>query len=410
MNFGPVNKDGGWRRLNVLITRARKQCVVFSSIVADDIRVDPGSPRGVWALKRYLKYAEEGVVPPDVEPTGDFDSPFEKGVCEALRDAGWEVHSQIGCAGFSIDLAIVDPDAPGKYLCGIECDGATYHSSATARDRDRLRQAVLEDLGWKIIRIWSTDWFNQPDTTLARLLEQVDGVVSGHAHAVVAEERTPTQMAGGAGVPKTGGSDLKGGEARAASEGLYDGPPPGITPYERFTSRRRRGNRDTLLRASSATLAKLLSDIVGVEGPIHQNELIRVAASLYGLRAMGLAKEKLAEALNKAVKMDLTRRGGVFIWSRSMDRPPIRWRGNEDAVTSAEFICSEEVAEAAAWVVEHEFGIPRDNLPTAAIRAMGFKRIGSQLAELAEQGVRLAIDNRLVVKDANGMMSACPPE
>lgn len=411
MNFGPVNKDGGWRRLNVLITRSRRRCVVFSSIVSDDIRVEPGSPRGVQVLKRYLKYAEEGTLPLDVVPQGGFDSPFEESVFEALRKAGWELHSQVGCAGFSIDLAVIDPRAPGRYLCGIECDGATYHSSATARDRDRLRQDVLEDLGWRIVRVWSTDWYHQPDTTLTRLLEQVNDIRSRPAKGVAANTGNPsrvTERPADFAASEVRQPSVTRKETTATAAQAYDGPPPGIERYKCFTGTPR-GDRDTLLRASSATLTKLFFDITEVEGPIHQNELLRVTASLYGARVTGSAKEKLAEALNKALKKDLLRRG-MFIWPRSMERPLIRWRDAEDAVTSAELICPEEVAEAAAWVVEHEFGMPRDDLPAAAIRAMGFRRIGSQLADLAEQGVRLAIDSKLVVMDANGMMMSCSRE
>jgi very-short-patch-repair endonuclease len=110
----------------------------------------------------------------DLAPPGaDHDSPFEAEVCRALRDRGWTVHAQVGCAGFAIDLAVVDPNQPGRYLLGIECDGATYHSSPTARDRDRLRQEVLERLGWKIQRIWSADWFRRRDQIIQDLHDQL---------------------------------------------------------------------------------------------------------------------------------------------------------------------------------------------------------------------------------------------
>jgi Protein of unknown function (DUF4011)/REase_MTES_1575/AAA domain/Protein of unknown function (DUF3320) len=404
MNFGPINKEGGWRRLNVLVTRSRRRCVVFSSVVSEDIRVETGSPRGVHALKRYLKYAEEGTLPIDVMPQGGFDSPFEESVYEALRNAGWDIHSQIGCAGFSIDLGVIDPRTPGRYLCGIECDGATYHSSATARDRDRLRQDVLENLGWRIIRVWSTDWFHQPETTLARLLEQVNDINSRPIQEVAPNTSSRSRAKDHANVasPEVQRSSPTQVDAKATTAQSNDGPPPGIERYKRFSGRLR-GDRDMLLRTSVAALTELFDEIVNVEGPIHQNELVRIVATLYGARVTGSVKKKLAGALNMALEHQMVRHD-MFMWPRTMTRPLIRWRGGEDAVTSADLICPEEVAEAAAWVVEHEFGIPRDDLPAATIRAMGFKRIGSQLAELAEQGVRLATDRKLVAMDANGMM------
>src|SRR5690606_4787667 len=109
------------------------------------------------------------------QPTGrDPDSPFEEEVARALRQYGFEVDHQVGIAGFRVDLAIRDPERPGRYLLGIECDGATYHSSRSARDRDRLRQQVLEDRGWVIHRIWSMDWYHRPEGELRKVIEAVE--------------------------------------------------------------------------------------------------------------------------------------------------------------------------------------------------------------------------------------------
>jgi very-short-patch-repair endonuclease/DNA polymerase III delta prime subunit len=166
MNFGDLNKQGGERRLNVALTRARSEMVVFSSLPSDRIDLSRTSAAAVADLKHFLEFAEKGpsILGSSVfGPQGDFESPFEIAVARALKDKGWQVHPQIGVSAYRIDLGIVHPDKPGLYLAGIECDGAAYHSSATAKDRDKIRQAVLERLGWKLYRIWSTDWWtNQP--------------------------------------------------------------------------------------------------------------------------------------------------------------------------------------------------------------------------------------------------------
>jgi very-short-patch-repair endonuclease len=174
MGFGPLSRDGGERRLNVLITRAREECVVFSSITADDIDLSRGRSRGVAALKTFLSYARSGIL--DVgKPTGrDFDSDFERQVAREVEDLGYEVEAQVGVAGFFIDLAVRDPEQRGRFLLGIECDGATYHSSRSARDRDRLRQQVLEARGWTIHRVWSTDWFHRPTEQVRKIKAALD--------------------------------------------------------------------------------------------------------------------------------------------------------------------------------------------------------------------------------------------
>jgi len=180
MNFGPLNQDGGHRRLNVAITRARVGVMIFSSIRPEEIDLSRSRSAGVADLKHYLEFAAKGpralveqAVPTGMEP----ESPLEMEVIRALRDKGWTVHPQVGCSGFRVDIGVVHPQQPGSYVLGIECDGATYHSLPTARDRDRLRQLVLEDLGWKLHRVWSTDWWTDPEREIQKILARLDQLV-----------------------------------------------------------------------------------------------------------------------------------------------------------------------------------------------------------------------------------------
>ncbi|MGD0767001.1 MAG: DUF4011 domain-containing protein [Tepidisphaeraceae bacterium] len=174
-NFGPLNRQGGERRLNVAVTRARDALTIFTSIRAEDIDLSRTKARGAELLRAYLDFAERGriaLVGTETEDsTHDFDSDFEAEVARALTEKGLDVRRQIGCSGFRIDLALVHPEHPGKYVLGIECDGAAYHRSATARDRDRLRQEILESLGWKICRIWSTDWVRDSRRQIQKVLD-----------------------------------------------------------------------------------------------------------------------------------------------------------------------------------------------------------------------------------------------
>jgi len=172
MSFGAVNGDGGEKRLNVAVTRARQELHVFASITADQIDLGRTKALGVAHLKAFLDYAERGPVAlpaMDEGSLGPAESPFEEAVAAALRARGWEARTQVGVSGFRIDLGIVHPDKAGAYLAGIECDGATYHASASARDRDRIRESVLRGLGWEILRVWSTDWFKNPAEAAGRI-------------------------------------------------------------------------------------------------------------------------------------------------------------------------------------------------------------------------------------------------
>ncbi len=172
--FGPINQAVGWRRLNVLFTRSKKRMHIFSSMDSGDVIADFESVRGVKALHEFLQYCETGSLRMIATDTGaQPDNDFEISIMNLLRDNGYECRPQIGVAGYFIDLGVIDPGKPGRYLMGVECDGATYHSAKSARDRDRLRQQVLEGLGWRIRRIWSTDWFKNPHTTLKPILDEL---------------------------------------------------------------------------------------------------------------------------------------------------------------------------------------------------------------------------------------------
>ena len=175
--FGPINNADGWRRLNVLITRAKKRVEVFTSLLSTNIIITETSSRGVLALKGYLKYIESGFLNPvqksDNGKVKEADSDFEISVTNIIQMAGYETEIQVGAAGYFIDIAVKHPDNPSEFLLAVECDGATYHSSKSARDRDRLKDAVLKRMGWKVHRIWSTDWFNHRDREINRLISEI---------------------------------------------------------------------------------------------------------------------------------------------------------------------------------------------------------------------------------------------
>lgn len=177
-NFGPISGRKGDRRLNVLFSRAKIRMEVFSSMHSSSIK--DSSAGGAKVIKRFLEFCETGILEEAYEADSERgpDSIFEEEVMSALVRAGFECRSQIGVRGYFIDIGVVDPDDPTKFILGIECDGATYHSSASARERDRLRQNILENLGWKIARIWSTDWFESKEREVRRIVKTLEEIVA----------------------------------------------------------------------------------------------------------------------------------------------------------------------------------------------------------------------------------------
>lgn len=171
-NFGPISRQGGWRRLNVLFTRAKRSVAIYTSMRPEDVVIDGATPDGTKALRNYLEFARTGTLPTTVETGREPDSDFEISVMDMLKMRGYEVTPQLGVAGYRIDIAVKHPDSAGSYLAAIECDGASYHSALSVRDRDRIRQEILESLGWRgrIWRVWSTDWFRTPRQETEKLI------------------------------------------------------------------------------------------------------------------------------------------------------------------------------------------------------------------------------------------------
>jgi very-short-patch-repair endonuclease len=196
IRFGTLNQEGGENRLNVAITRARKEIVVVCSIEPDELRTDSAKNNGPKRLKDYLRYAKfisecrregaenillslndgfvrGGGANGEIHNALLFESPFEEIVYERLRSMGYAIDTQVGYSGYRIDLAVVHPDEPSKYILAIECDGATFHSAKSTRERDVMRQEFLESRGWAVERIWSRNWWKNPDRELERIRQKI---------------------------------------------------------------------------------------------------------------------------------------------------------------------------------------------------------------------------------------------
>jgi len=172
MNFGPLNRDGGERRLNVAITRAREEVVVFSSIRWDQIDLARTSARAVHDLRAFLKYAQRAATATQgdrSQAATHRDDPLVQAIAVRLRQKGWDIETEFGASDVRVDLAVRHPERPKRFLLGIETDGRNYESAATARDRDRLRSLVLGGLGWSLARVWTVDWWRDADAEVERL-------------------------------------------------------------------------------------------------------------------------------------------------------------------------------------------------------------------------------------------------
>jgi very-short-patch-repair endonuclease len=312
MNFGPLNQSGGERRLNVAVTRAREALIVFGSLRPEHIDLSRTSAIGVVHLKQFLTFAEHGARAFAVSatgPLGDFESPFEAAVAERLRARGWVVHPQIGVSGFRVDLGVVDPDAPGAFLAGVECDGATYHRAASARDRDRLRQAVLEGLGWRVLRVWSTDWWTNAGREADRLHAALDALLrESRAHRAAAsvaagaegaEARAPEVGEGDA----TGESEAAGSrDAAADTAELPTEALEGLDPVRFYDADYR------------PRLAALVDTFLRAEAPVRDERLAQRVARAHGFQRTGRRIKAAVLAVLPDACATTHEVDAVFVW------------------------------------------------------------------------------------------------
>lgn len=365
MNFGPLNHEGGERRLNVLITRARQKCEIFSNITGDDIDLSRTQSRGVACLKTYLTFAEKGTMDLPRESDREAESEFELQVYEMLTEKGYTVHQQVGCADFYIDLAIVHPEDPGRYLLGIECDGASYHSARSSRDRDRLRHAALERKGWNIYRIWSTDWFKSPNTEIAKLEQHISNLLANKACNM------PVKQAEHKPIP------VERIQVKPADDEMFSN----IDKYTVYQGRE--FNSDLVYQP--AFLSRLIYDILNVESPIHKDELIRRILGLAGLARTG---SRLQNAFDVAVGYNL-RRGLIsmkdnFLYLNGKEIK-LRSRSDLPAVSKKfEYISPEEIAMAIKTIIKSSFGMPPHEIPLSVARVFGFSRTSDDLVSRVE--------------------------
>jgi very-short-patch-repair endonuclease len=396
MSFGPLNSDGGERRLNVLISRAKLRCEVFSSITGDDIDLSRAKGRGVAALKMFLSFAQTGRLGLAEETGRDADSIFEEQVAASLANLGYDVKNQIGTAGFFVDLAVADSEKPGRFVLGIECDGAQYHSSRSARDRDRLRQNVLEAHGWVLHRIWSTDWFLRPEEETAKVVRAIE---AAKTHWREADERAADSISA---VPirftAHEEDDVDVVVAEVANE------KPDVPRYEEanFSVNRHREPHETPL----PEMMKYAVGVVSVEGPVHESEIVVRIRSLWGLARAGNRIRDAVLAAVKAAKRKGDIVGGPF-YSVPGQQAVVRNRSEIDSNTlrKPEYLPPEEVKLAIGQVVAENFGAEQDELIQAVARLFGFGSTSAQLREVVETALadlldsgQLRLDGRLVTR------------
>lgn len=396
-NFGPLNGENGWRRLNVLVTRARKSMLVFSSIRGEDINTAATSARGADLLRQFLTYAEKGRIDSaTISASAETESPFEREVLQELTTRGFDIVPQIGVAGYRIDLGVRDKEVPGRFICGIECDGVAYHNSETARDRDRLRQQVLEARGWTIVRVWSTDWFKDRSGQITRLVQLI--------HAASQEARDSKQSDDAARERLKQQAVEEQRQAEALGLALPDDVVvayvrPIATEYKLAPVDGRFAGTD-LVTAPSSQLSTAINSVVHHEGPIHEADLATRVASAWGVRTGSRILARI-QAVQSAMESSGTIvRRGEFLWRAETVCKP---RSRATVKTVADRIAPEEYQETIRLVLGTEHCFSRPQLTTEVRTVLGFARTGAALDEAIGAAIDALLESKEIGEGATGL-------
>lgn len=393
MRFGPLGQEGGERRLNVLISRAKRRCDVFASMTDEDIEPDFASTRkGVFAFKMFMQFARTGRMEMAEATARDHGSVFEEQVSEALQALGYQIHRQVGIAGFFIDLAVADPEHADRYLLGIECDGAAYHEARSARDRDRLRQAVLEDHGWIIHRVWSTDWFRRPQEQLKRVEAAIEA-----AKVELGARRARNKSA-----PRIPLEIVTVDRGDVTEIGIGTAPASGdcSVPYLEATPNRPSHVSGELHETPTGILTAMAEEVVGIEGPVHIDEIVNRIRDAWGLkRAGGRIQDTVEQAVKVALRQKRLVQAEDFYW-RPGSEPVVRDRSyaKSPSLRKPEMLPPTEIRMALVDLVGQNFGATEDQAVQATSRAFGFKSTSGMLRSVILDEIKASLDAGILSK------------
>ena len=428
MNFGPLNREGGWRRLNVAVSRARYDMIVFATLTPDQINLSRTSAAGVAALKEFMQFAASNqLYATDTAATAA--TPTRDGIadaiCNAIHNLGYETDRSIGESAYKIDIGVVDPKDPEKYLIGILLDGDSYGSAKTTRDREIAQINILEGLGWRITRVWSMDWWDNSKREINRLIDEIHKAEEDAAkaeeekkhekEAVKVEEKPAQQQAPASQKPQP--EPVKPAEEKSKPE--TEVPLKGViqntierkpipTYKATYLPQKYMSADDFIIPYTSHQndLKHKVNLVLLSEAPISEGLLMRRVVQSYGIARTGSRIQAFMRQIFRKMNLKETvQEGEKFYWAQSQKPDAyLEFRANGDGENKrdAKDIPIQEAANAVCRALEEQFSLPEDDLIRASANLMGIQRLGDNVYTLFYDGMTLASKNRRIEKSDNG--------
>lgn len=411
-NFGPLGNQQGHKRLNVAITRAKFNLKLVGSIEPTDIKLSVDTNEGPRLLRSYIEFAQQGIRALNNEPivrnSDQFDSPFEESVCEFLREKKYEVKTQIGCSNYRIDMAVLHPKYNQKFVIGIECDGAMYHSSRTARERDRLRQDVLEEMGWKIIRVWSTDWIKNPESQKKRLIAEINKAIESYgspnmqitetndeANSYLVEDDFPIKTVDEISLSNT----FQVFQSVTEEEILEE-----LNISKSYLAEKYNTINLNFKKIHKEFIRKAIIFILDKETPIHLDLLYQRLVGFYGQSKVTTKIKISIDEILKTVEdkqiLDekfLTKRSESSVVPKKVSPTSVRFK--------IEYISQEELKQGLLIIAKSRIGLYKKELVKITAREFGFDRMGNDIANAFDSAYNILIEEGLLIESNEGKIS-----
>ncbi len=420
LNFGPLNREGGWRRLNVAVTRARYEMKVFATLKSDDIDLSRTNAEGVAGLKAFLAFAEKGRMALPAAAISQMPAGgLETAIAEAIRAKGYVVHPLVGCSGYRVDIAVVHPTKPAEYLLGIITDGQSAGVAHTARDREVVQPGVLQSLGWKLHRVWSMAWWEAPETVLVGIVAAIESALE----ASVSVPKAEVEAVASAGEPVTiaaleeameqppAETDLQ--AASTQSDSLFNSavlpaPPPKNAAETVYQITRlalvapANANTEAFLEARNrARLVKQMTEVLTTEAPIHKEALYQRVLAAWNIRTGTRVIAHLESLLSQTDAQKKRQGSRIFLWLSGQDSSSYstyRVPANDTEKREAEGLPPEEVLACMRVLLEQQLSLPRTDLIKETARIFGYARMGSKVEESLAAGLEVGLAGRLLVE------------
>lgn len=392
LNFGPLNRENGWKRLNVAITRSKKEMKIFTSIRPELMDTSKTSSQGIHDLKGFLEYARRGSQPVDlleVKSRAKKDT-FADAIRKELISRGLTADIRVGASKYKVDLAVIDDEKPEEYLLGILCQGESYETARSARDRDILQESVLQGLGWNLMRIYPMDWMENKEREVEKILQRIreirESIPDKKGPAETTEQKIGNLI--NQSERKEDGAAVENGIGRAYEEAIFDHRP--MSSEEFRMPKNTRDIKDVLMK------------IIRVEAPLSLPLLYRQTLKAFGVRYTQKSADIIDNILSNLGYDILEKKGQYFIYGEEKESGVTFYRyATKEFKREAADLPEEEIQLAIKDIVEKQVSIPEENLISEVLKVFGFSRgnddLQKKVHEILEKG-----SESLIMKDENG--------